>query len=960
MSSTSGPGEKRSYVALDLETTGLNPDQDTIIEIGAVKFQGSEVIDTYQTLVNPYRDLPDVIQRLTGIAQRNVDRAPPFAAVAGELQDFVGNLPVVGHNISFDLNFLSMHGLPINNETYDTWDLASILLPYSTDYSLGGLVGQLGAQHPRPHRALPDAQATHQVFVNLLALAGAIDPAIAAYIQALSSRAQWPVGLLFGGLPSLDRPQTSRLGPNGLDMESLGNRLGRSERAIRSLESMAEVGEDQMASYLAPGGLFARAFPGFEHRPQQVDMMRAVAGAISRGERLMVEGGTGVGKSLAYLLPAVIHSLAHGTRVVVSTNTINLQEQLLQKDIPALVKALEDEGVIPRGEFRAVPLKGRANYLCFRRWGHLARGEDLSGNEVRLLGKTMLWLQDTGTGDRGEINLSGRDAATWGRVSADEKAQCPGMRGEGYCFLRTARDRTEGAHIIVVNHSLLMSDMAMGGGILPEYHHLIVDEAHHLEEEATRQLGVQVSQNRLNDVLDTLARLLGEVRVFARPRPSLVEAGGEASQSISGLQAQRAEELTSEMDSRWPKRMKDSWDRLWSMIERVLNNPREKGGDQSQLRITAGVRAQPGWSDVEIAWENVDVGLADGTRQIEALHRFLDTLPSSGLADMETLMSEMSIWRDDIDGLREMLRDILVAPADERRIDWVDRFEHNRNDQSRASNVVLHSAPLNVAEALEEGLFSKKSSVILTSATLSTQGNFDYIRERVGLGESRDLLVGSPFNYNRAALLLMPEDIAMPDAWGYQQAMEKVLVELGQALEGHTLVLFTSHAALRGTARAVRGSLEAEGIRVLAQGIDGSPRQILRSFDGNPKGVILGTSSFWEGVDLSEGALHALVLARLPFHVPSDPIFSARSAQYTDSFNQYALPQAVLRFRQGIGRLIRRSQDKGTIVVLDKRIAARPYGKAFRDSIPQCTVKLGTLSNVAAYAAEWIGKGKRA
>jgi DNA polymerase-3 subunit epsilon/ATP-dependent DNA helicase DinG len=658
-----------------------------------------------------------------------------------------------------------------------------------------------------------------------------------------------------------------------------------------------------------------------------------------------------VGKSLAYLLPLVLYSLKHGVRVVVSTNTINLQEQLLQKDIPALVGVLEEKGIIPKGEFRAVPLKGRANYLCLRRWNQLAHGESLSRDEARLLSKALVWLRDTGTGDRNEINLSGKDAATWSRISAGEKGMCPGMRGEGSCFLRTARDRAEGAHMIVVNHALLLSDLALGGGLLPEYQHLVIDEAHHLEEEATRQLGFQVSQNMLGEEMDALRRLLAEVRLLFR------------SSSMSSIQMQRGEEMVTEVDTQWSRRMRDSWERLWNVAETFLSQQSEADGDQFQLRITRSTRAQPGWSDIEIAWENVELALTDGTRQVGRLCRYLEASSLNPSADQDATILDLTAWQEGVEQLQERLKTLLAAPAEDRRIDWMARVQEGRGDSSsRSSYIVLHSAPLNVGPELVERLFSRKSSVVLTSATLSTsarvepdrKGNFDYIRERVGLEDSAELLVGSPFNYSRAALLLIPEDMPLPDAWGYQQAMETVLLGLVKALEGHTLVLYTSHAALRGAARAVRGPLEGEGIRVLAQGIDGSPRQILHSFSENPKSVILGTSSFWEGVDVSGGMLKALVLARLPFHVPSDPIFAARSAQYEDPFFQYALPQAVLRFRQGIGRLIRSSQDRGNIVVLDKRIIARTYGKTFLNSIPPCTVKLGPLSSIPGYAAEWI------
>ena len=937
------------YVALDLETTGLNHDVDAIIEVGAVKFQGRKVLESFQTLVNPYRDLPRFIQALTGISQKNVDRAPPFAAVAGDLSDFIGPLPVVGHNISFDLNFLSRHGVQLTNDSYDTWDLASMLLPYSMEYSLASLGGDFGADHTRPHRALSDAQATHQVFLALIERARALDPSVAAYIRHLASRSRWPLGRLFDYQASdsaqAPSPPAAAVGLTGVDMQALARRLERVKGDAKHPKGEIPFDSEELAAFLAPEGMFSRAISGFEHRPQQIEMLRSIVGAFDRDQHLLVEAGTGVGKSVAYLLPAILYSLKSGTRVVVSTNTINLQEQLLQKDIPMLVGMLEDEGIISKGEFKAVPLKGRANYLCLRRWNHLAKSDGLNQNEARILGKTLVWLQDTAVGDRAEINLSGRDAVTWSRVSADEKGQCPGMRGEGPCFLRAARDRAEGANIIVVNHALLLSDLAMGGRLLPEYQHLIVDEAHHLEEVATRQLGTQVSQNRLTEDLDGLWRLLLEVRVLLGS-PSTVQ-----------VQTRRVEENLSELESTWTKRTRDSWERLWDVLDRFLSQQQEDSSDREQLQITRSTRSQAGWSDVEVAWENVDVNLADGARQLEALCRLLDALPSEGTVDLNPLMGELTAWSEGVEELREGLKTLIEAPAEDRRIDWIDRSPDRRSGPGRSFPVALHTAPLNVGMELEESLFSRKRSVTLTSATLSAQGTLDYFRDRIGVAESEELLVGSPFDYRRAALLLIPEDIPTPDLSGYQRALEQVVVELCKALNGRTMVLFTSHSALRGTAQAVRGHLESEGIRVLAQGIDGSPRQVLRSFAEQPRGLILGTSSFWEGVDLSGGILKALVLARLPFHVPTEPIFAARSAQYEDPFHAYALPQAVLRFRQGIGRLIRGSQDKGTIVVLDRRIIARSYGKAFLDSIPPCTVKRGPLAAIPGYAADWVGEG---
>ena len=921
-------------MALDLETTGLNPQLDTIIEVGAVKFQGHGVVENYHSLVNPYQPIRGFVKSLTGITQKEVDSAPPFGVVAGELGPFIGDHPVVGHNVSFDLDFLTSHGLRLSNQAIDTWDLASTLLPYSLDYTLAQLVTQLSLQHPRPHRALPDAQAARQLFVTLLERARDTDPSILSFIGHLASRSQWPVGLLLRGLVNKSEEHTARVATSlmGINTTAVGERLESPSR-LKPAAQISSLDEDDLVEYLSPGGMFAKSFPGFEDRPQQVEMLREVVHAFDKGGALMVEAGTGVGKSLAYLLPAVLFSLKNGSPVVISTNTINLQDQLLQKDIPALSRVLEEAGAISPDEFKAVPLKGRANYLCLRRWTHMSRGETLSPGEARLLSKTLMWMQDTSTGDRGEINLSGRDDSIWSRLSAGDREWCPGSV-EGTCFLRAARERAGAAHVIVVNHALLLSDMKLGGGILPDYQHLIVDEAHHLEEEATHQLGLRLPQSRLGEELDRLARLLGDARIMLRGlfnTPS---------------QRQRGEELINAIEGP-VSRLRVNWNNLWSAMEGFLRSHREEGEERFQIRITPSVRAQPGWSHLEIGWENVDVVLADVLGQMSPLHIFWDSAPNESILDKSTLVAELSQWQEGMAELRTQLKEFLAAPLGKERIDWLSQDE-------RTSSLTLHSAPLNVGGELERNLFSSKRCVVLTSATLTTQGSFDYLKERLGLSEASELAVGSPFDYRQAALLLLPEDIPPPNVWGYQEALQDVLVGLGKVLKGHSLVLFTSHAALRTTAQAIRGVLEPQGVQVLAQGVDGSPRQIFRRFLARPESVLLGTSSFWEGVDLSGGVLKALVLARLPFQVPTEPIFAARSELFENPFNQYAIPQAILRFRQGFGRLIRGSKDRGVIVVMDRRIVARSYSKAFLDSLPPSTVKRVPYSSIATHAHQWV------
>ncbi|HEU0020554.1 MAG TPA: helicase C-terminal domain-containing protein [Dehalococcoidia bacterium] len=934
----------RIFVALDLETTGLDPSRDAIIEIGAVKFQDDQVIDTFQTFVNPGRNIPEFIQRLTGISPNQVKRAPTFNAVMDDLESFLEGHPIVGHNISFDLRFLDSHGLTLANPSHDTWDLASVFLPTTTEYSLRYLANLLGAEHTNPHRALDDAQATREVFVSLLRRASELDPGLLAHITNLSNRSRWALASLLGEVSGKkgNGKGPSAFGLTGLNLEYLSTRLGRPQRR-RFDPDLAHLDEKKITSLMEANGPFAKAFAGFEHRPEQLEMLAKVTEAIYQGRHLVVEGGTGVGKSMAYLLPAAIFAAAKGQRVVISTNTINLQEQLMRKDIPAVIGVLEGAGLVKEGLIQAALLKGRGNYLCLHRWGYLARSENPSVDDARLLGKTAVWLQDTTSGDRSEINLSGRDAFTWSKVSAGDRGWCPGLRDGGPCFLRSAREKADQAHIVVVNHALLLSDLMHGGSLIPDYQYLIIDEAHNLEEEATKQFGFEITPERLQDELEPLSRLTTQVRIAL------------STEDLASVVRQNGDRSVADIESLVPH-LRELWGRLWGETERFLETQRSGGGaDNSQLLITKPMRNQKYWADLTLAWENLDVTLGQAVDRIAQVQRFLDgaNLPAAGDSDtLATLTMESANIQDAFSQLREQMS-YLIGSADEQRIIWIARDQYNNHDVS------LHAAPLQVSTALEEQLFSRKESVVLTSATLSTQGTFVYIRGRLGLGEETgELLVGSPFDYQKAALLMIPDDMPQPNSDRYIESMSRVMVELGRCLSGHTMALFTSYSALRSVAQPIRATLLAQGIEVLAQGVDGSPQQLTRRFIENPQAVLLGTSSFWEGVDFPSGVLKALVLTRLPFQVPSDPIVRARSDQYQDAFKEYSIPQAVLRFRQGIGRLIRNKGDKGAIVVLDRRITGRSYGQAFLNSIPPCSLKPSSLATVGTLAAEWIGENR--
>ena len=923
-------------VALDLETTGLDSNRHAIMEIGAVRFRGDEVIETYQTLVNPGVPIPEFIQRLTHISPQQVKRAPFFSSVASEIEDFLGADPIVGHNIQFDLGFLANNGVNLSNPSYDTWDLASVFMPRSRQYSLKYLTAYFEVEHKDAHRALADAMATKNVYIKLLRLAAEQDSGLLAYLSNLAARSRWSISGILAGLEGVGGSKASSVGLTGLDLEQLAVRLGAPEKR-RADPSLSDLSEETVAGLLARDGPFAKVFPGFEHRPEQEEMLAGVTKAMYHNQHLVVEGGTGVGKSMAYLLPSALFAISKGQRVVISTNTINLQEQLMNKDIPALTEVLEQSGLVQPGVLKAALLKGRTNYLCLRRWNHLARSEAPTVDDARLLAKTSVWMQNTLSGDRAEINLAGRDSGSWNHISAGEKGFCPGLRDGSPCFLRAARERAEQAHIIVVNHALLLSDLARGGGLIPDYQHLVIDEAHNLEDEATRQLGFNVSQDKLDEVWEPQVRLTTQLRqaMAAEGLDSAVRQ--EAETAVSGVEGESA-------------KSSQIWARLWAEVERFQANQKPNSKDNGpQLLITSAIRSTKDWAELHLAWENLDVGLQQAAQNVGRLHRFLESTKLPGASDQPALLMETANLMDDVESLRGQLNSILGNPLDD-DIHWIS------NDHVRGNSIVsLNSAPLDISGTLSANLFQNKDSVVLTSATLSTEGSFDYFKGRVGVGsDSQELLVGSPFDYQKAALLLIPEDMPPPNSDRYVDSMVRVLTDLGTSLKGRTMALFTSYASLRAVAQRLRAPLMGEGIQVLAQSVDGSAQQLMARFAEEPNSVLLGTSSFWEGVDLPSGMLKALVLTRLPFQVPTDPIVKARSDQYQDAFNEYSVPQAVLRFRQGFGRLIRNKEDKGTIVIMDNRITGRSYGNSFLRSIPPCTLKPSSLINVGPLAAQWI------
>jgi len=897
------------YVALDLETTGLDPGRDRVIEIGAVAFTPGQVTSTLEQLVDPGRAVPDTVLRLTGIKQEELRGAAAPDVALRRLAEFVRGRQPVGHGARLDVEFLEAAGLwDPSQQILDTLDIARILLPGAASHSLPLLSTEMGFNQPRPHRALDDADATRQLLLRLREEAVALDEGLKESILALVAPYQWALAHFFADALTAPNPNPEPAPAVRLEV------AGRSRSAEAPAEDPAAV-----AALLGPGGPLAELLPGYEHRESQMQMLLAVAQIQARGGTLVVEAGTGTGKSLAYLVPSIARSVRHHERVVVSTNTHTLQEQLMTKDLPSLREWLP-------WDFKAVLLKGRSNYVSLRRWRRYLVEPCNDADELMFKLKVLIWLHSTESGDRSELRLYGKEEVLWTRIASDP-LDCVGIHcTKEDCYVHRARAEAETADLVVVNHSLLLADAEVGGGLLPEYDHLVIDEAHHLEEAATRGLRQEADGPGLMALLE---RLSGGLLADLEKQPRLGASGNAFADSTP--QAVSAAERVRELF-----RLADAW---------VAARLGEAERREESLRITPSLREEAGWAGIRIAGENAVTALAaldvNLRRAVGGVREWLGgDEPDQGIRELEMI-------RGRLEAATGLLDEAMLRP-DANRVYWFTQV-------SRAENLLLRAAPVNVGFLLRDRVYAERRSTVFTSATLAVGGTFDYFGSRVGLGSDiEEMILPSPFDFYHQALVCLPTDLPPPEHESFDGAVEELVASIARRVGGRTLVLFTSHRQLRDVHAALRQRVDLDEVLILGQGIDGQRRQLLKTFQEAERPLLLGTASFWEGIDIPGERLSCVIMVRLPFPVPTDPVYAARAEQVRDPFAQLALPQAALRLKQGFGRLIRRSTDHGAVVILDNRILGRDYGKAFLDVLPPASRYVGPGGEVADRVGVWL------
>jgi len=681
-----------------------------------------------------------------------------------------------------------------------------------------------------------------------------------------------PLSDLFDRILVLPQPERSPIGK------------GEVEKGPTDIDRVGSVATEVLGS----GGVIANALPIYEERSGQLVMAKAVQGAFGDGEALLVEAGPGTGKTFAYLVPAILHLKSDSaTRMVVSTRTKQLQEQLYEKDLPFLLARLAPD-------LKVALLKGRENYLCLRRWQALV-GEmsgSLERDRLVFLAPLARWLLESDTGDideNGAFLSDPESRGLWGRL-CDTSNHCIGVFCPflDECFSIAARRRARRADLVVVNHSLLLGDLAVGGVVLGKYTHLIVDEAHSLEAAARTAFTRSLSERIIARVADELAptvRRPGWLR-----RLSLSAGDSDVERATQDVATVRRRAAT-----------------LFRSLDRKL--PEERRGTFSSL-------------------SGVEPRIGETTTALQQLEMALDRL--GGRLEEEEALKELEGHIDRVAGLGNVARAITVPP-DENTVHWYER-EHE--------GPVLHATPLDVAPFFQRLLYPRIESVVLTSATLSLAGNFEYLSRSIGLTDGvlrvRTAVVESPFSFRDRMKVAVPTYFPPIDSEGdaYVQRLALLLGTLSARLGKKGLALFTSHHMLR----AVRDRIPPE-IATYAQGVDGPRSKLINRFRAHlGAGILLGTESFWEGVDFPGEEMEFLVITRLPFSVPTDPILSALADRMAregrDPFHGLWLPQAVLKLRQGVGRLIRTKADHGIVILTDQRVLSRGYGKWFIESLP--------------------------
>ncbi|MCA1058358.1 ATP-dependent DNA helicase DinG [Rossellomorea aquimaris] len=926
-------------VVIDLETTGNSPKKgEKIIQLSAVIIEGGKIIDQFTSFVSPGKPIPAFIEELTGINDDMVKNAPAFHEIAPKILELLDHGIFVAHNVQFDLSFLQAEleeaGYnPFTGPAFDTVELAKVALPSADSFKLTELSNSLKLSHVRPHQADSDAYVTAEILLYFIEKLSHLPLVTLEKLYKLSRHLKSDLDLLFDSIVTEKQRHVEDLS------EELEVYRG---IALRKKNHSSSDDPEESTHFYEPDfeEHLANEVPFYEKREQQLEMMNEISDAFRGSHHVVIEAGTGVGKSLGYLWPAVMFSKRAHEKVVISTFTIQLQEQLLHKEI----KLLEKICPVP---FKTVLLKGKNHYINLFKFEQALREDESQYDVVLTKMQILVWLTRTESGDMDELNLTSGGQLFWNRLKHDgwhlTETKDPWI---GKDFYLSARKKAQEADIIITNHSMLLTDMVRESSMLPAYDYLVIDEAHHLEKSARQHLGVVMDYLSIKFSTSQLGTL-DQKQLFYR---------------LDQLLSSHSVDSTIhpfELDAKITQFYMDLEEAISVLTSVFYKKAKKRTGIQKiQLRITEEMKKSSYWQPIIMSMERVISGMNIVEREFQQI---LDTIKEKKikLLDKEkALIEEFYSFLVDWTELKANFQTVFLKEMNNHVL-WLDG-----DTRSLPNSLSIQAQPITVDRNLQDEIFAKKKSVVLTSATLTVSGSFNYFLNEIGLIDQgvKKLQLSSPFDYHEVSRLFVPTDvpeIQQVHNEEYIEAISSHLIGVAQATKGRMLILFTSYDMLRKTYELMKESGLLEEYVLMAQGItSGSRTRLTKNFQRFDKAILFGTSSFWEGVDIPGEDLSCLAMVRLPFSPPDEPVNQAKSdilkAEGKNPFSSHSLPEAIIRFKQGVGRLIRRSSDRGVVIVYDRRIMTTRYGKAFLQSIPSMEVKEGDLYDLVSWIEDWL------
>lgn len=899
-------------IVLDTETTGLSCAENELIEISAARLRGREVVDRFDTFVHPNGLIPLEITELTSITNADVAHAPRAEEAVAALEEFVQGCPVIAHNATFDRSFIESvkGGVKVSDIWIDSLALSRIALPRLSSHKLATMAELFGCAAVS-HRASDDVEALCGVWRILLCALTDLPGGLMRLLADMHPDVRWPYRPIFSFLAGERQGETFSLEAaraQVMQADAEPDHIDADE-----LPGLTMPRRDEIELRYAPGGLVNDMYASYEPRAEQIVMASEVRDAFATSTHRVIEAGTGVGKSIAYLVPAAEASKRNKITVGIATKSNNLTDQLMYQELPKLARELD-------GGLSFCALKGFDHYPCLLKLESLAAGREITTNRdpadtLTAIAVLYAFACQSPTGDLDSLGIRWRsvnraDLTTSSRECA--RGNCRFFnRG---CFVRCARRRAAKADIVVTNHSLLFRNVAADGKILPPIRHWIIDEAHSVEKEARRQWALSVSADESRMVFERL----GGAQSGALGRLTHALASSDAATLFLGLGAKAASSAS---------RASLAMAELFEAVRELSRNGKADGYADANIWIGPELRAHRGWEYFEPTARTAIDALDEAGKN-------LSSLAESVGAENPEMVIEVADGARRIKEMKSTLS-LIVEGADEHYV-----YSLQVNKARRAGGEALTAERMDIGEALAEQWLPEMHSVVFTSATVTVSNSFDHFNHSVGLdrlpkGSFSCVQLESSYNFQENMAVVVAGDIPDPrDRDAYLAAMENLLVDVHMAMGGSTLTLFTNRRDMEDLYGRVEPRLSRQGLELACQLRGTSVKRLRDRFLSEESSSLFALKAFWEGFDASGATLRCVVIPKLPFANPTEPLSCERNVREERAWAKYSLPDAVLEVKQAAGRLIRTSTDRGVLVLADSRLLSKGYGKKFLSSLP--------------------------